>query len=66
MGGLPRFGEGRGTVKKTCLARPSKKIYVPNTCCGNFLCDMGDFGTFGSDLSEYRMQNVLKNVLTDS
>ena len=27
MGGFPRFGEGRGTVKKNCLARPSKKIW---------------------------------------
>ena len=54
--GFSWFGEGRGTVKKTCLARPSKKIYVPNAC---FLCHMGDLGTFGSDLSEYRMQNVL-------
>ena len=41
--GYPRFGEGRGTLKKNCFARPSKKI------CPKFMF-LGTSGVIWGDL----------------
>ena len=39
-GEFPRFGEGGGTVKKNCLARPSEKMSQMHAL-ENFWCDLG-------------------------
>ena len=59
MWGFPRFGEGRGTVKKTVLARPSKKICPMQICMllGTSGVIWGDLRTFWTDFSDFRMQN---------
>jgi len=56
-GGFPRFAEGRGTVKKNCLARPSKENMSQMHDFGTSGVIWGDLGTFWSDLSEFRKQN---------
>ena len=68
MVGFPQFGEGSGTVKKTCLARPSKKICPKCTLLGTPGVTRGDLGTFSGYFSDFRMQNysVLLNVLSDT
>ena len=65
-GGNPRFG--KGTVKKNCLARPSKKICPKCMLLGTSGEIWGDLGTFWSGFRDFRIQNhsVLKNVLSDS
>ena len=57
MGGIPWFGEGGGTVKKNCLARPSKKICPKCMLLGTSGVIWGDLRTFWSDFSDFRMQN---------
>ena len=57
MEGFPRFGEGNGTVKKICLARPSKKICPKFMLLGTSGVILGNFRTFWSDFSDLIMQN---------
>ena len=57
MGGFLPFGEVRGTVKKTCLARPSKKICPQCMLLGTSCVIWGDLGPFWSDFSDLRIQN---------
>ena len=58
-GGSPRFVEGRGTVKKTVLARPCKKKCPMQICMllGTSGVIWGDLRTCWSDFSDFRMQN---------
>ena len=51
------FVEGGGTVKKNCLARPSKKICPKCMLLGTSGVVWGDLRTFWSDFSDFRMQN---------
>ena len=55
--GVPLVGEDRGTVKKNCLARPSKKIYPKCMLLGTSGVIWGDLRTLWSDFSDFRMQN---------
>ena len=41
MGGFPRFGERRGTVKKNCFGKAQQKNVSQMHALGNFLCDLG-------------------------
>ena len=64
MGGGPRFVEGVETVKKKCLARPSKKICPKCMLLGTSGVIWCDLWTFWSDFRDFRMQknNVLLNA----
>ena len=57
MGGFPRFGEGRGTMKKNVLVRPCKKICPKCMLLGASGVIWGDLRMFWSDFSDFRMQN---------
>ena len=67
MGSFLWFGEGSGTEKKNCLARPSKKTYPKCMLLGTSGVIWGDLGTFWSDFNDFRMQNhsVLSNEKSD-
>ena len=56
-GGVPQFGERRGTVKKHCLVSPSKKICPKCILLGTSGVIWGDLGTFWSDFSDFRLQS---------
>ena len=55
-------------MKKTCLARPSKKICSKCMLLGTSLVIWSDLGTLWSDFRDFRMQNhsVAKNVVSVS
>ena len=55
--GNPSVWEGGGTVKKNCLARPSKKICPKCMLLGASGVIWSDLGTFWSDFRDFRMQN---------
>ena len=55
--GDPSVWEGGGTVKKNCLARPSKKICPKCMLLGTFDVIWDDLRTFWSDFCDFRMQN---------
>ena len=63
MGGFPRSGEWKGTVKKNCFGEASNKIGPKWMLLGTSGVIWGDLRTFWSDFSDFRMQNhsVLKS-----